>query len=124
MRHKSTLQNFLSSFALNLIASSVKSNFIDKLTCLDSIVSNGASESIASLILNHFLCIFLNCKTWFFILDYFLLYHCAHLSIIFLLQDVVPKYPPVCDVVWVDAEDPLFLLYTSGSTGKPKVFKL
>ncbi|XP_017248137.1 acetyl-coenzyme A synthetase, chloroplastic/glyoxysomal [Daucus carota subsp. sativus] len=35
-------------------------------------------------------------------------------------QDVVPKYPQVCDVVWVDAEDPLFLLYTSGSTGKPK----
>ncbi|KAL8134168.1 hypothetical protein AgCh_009288 [Apium graveolens] len=35
-------------------------------------------------------------------------------------QDVVPKYSQVCDVVWVDAEDPLFLLYTSGSTGKPK----
>lgn len=39
-------------------------------------------------------------------------------------QDVVPKYPTTCDVEWVDAEDPLFLLYTSGSTGKPKVFKL
>lgn len=25
-----------------------------------------------------------------------------------------------CDVVWVEAEDPLFLLYTSGSTGRPK----
>lgn len=25
-----------------------------------------------------------------------------------------------CPVVWVDAEDPLFILYTSGSTGKPK----
>jgi acetyl-CoA synthetase len=25
-----------------------------------------------------------------------------------------------CDPVWVDAEDPLFILYTSGSTGKPK----
>jgi len=25
-----------------------------------------------------------------------------------------------CDVEWVDAEDPLFILYTSGSTGKPK----
>ena len=25
-----------------------------------------------------------------------------------------------CEVEWVDAEDPLFLLYTSGSTGKPK----
>ncbi|KAG8385037.1 hypothetical protein BUALT_Bualt04G0181200 [Buddleja alternifolia] len=35
-------------------------------------------------------------------------------------QDVVPKYPATCDVEWVDAEDPLFLLYTSGSTGKPK----
>ncbi|XP_059286047.1 acetyl-coenzyme A synthetase, chloroplastic/glyoxysomal-like isoform X2 [Lycium ferocissimum] len=35
-------------------------------------------------------------------------------------QDVVPKYPVTCDVEWVDAEDPLFLLYTSGSTGKPK----
>ncbi|KAI3924991.1 hypothetical protein MKW92_029234, partial [Papaver armeniacum] len=35
-------------------------------------------------------------------------------------QDTVPKYPTTCDVVWVDAEDPLFLLYTSGSTGKPK----
>nr|XP_016437820.1 PREDICTED: acetyl-coenzyme A synthetase, chloroplastic/glyoxysomal-like [Nicotiana tabacum] len=35
-------------------------------------------------------------------------------------QDVVPKYPVTCEVEWVDAEDPLFLLYTSGSTGKPK----
>ncbi|GAB4847397.1 Acetyl-coenzyme A synthetase, cytoplasmic [Ancistrocladus abbreviatus] len=35
-------------------------------------------------------------------------------------QDVVTKYPTTCDVEWVDAEDPLFLLYTSGSTGKPK----
>ncbi|KAK4747707.1 hypothetical protein SAY87_014293 [Trapa incisa] len=35
-------------------------------------------------------------------------------------QDVVPKYPTMCPVEWVDAEDPLFLLYTSGSTGKPK----
>ncbi|MFH1057455.1 MAG: acetate--CoA ligase [Pseudomonadota bacterium] len=25
-----------------------------------------------------------------------------------------------CDPVWMDAEDPLFILYTSGSTGKPK----
>jgi len=25
-----------------------------------------------------------------------------------------------CPVVWLDAEDPLFILYTSGSTGKPK----
>nr|XP_017230015.1 PREDICTED: acetyl-coenzyme A synthetase, chloroplastic/glyoxysomal-like [Daucus carota subsp. sativus] len=35
-------------------------------------------------------------------------------------QDVVPKYPTMSEVEWVDAEDPLFLLYTSGSTGKPK----
>uniref|UniRef100_A0A7N1A8B3 acetate--CoA ligase n=1 Tax=Kalanchoe fedtschenkoi TaxID=63787 RepID=A0A7N1A8B3_KALFE len=35
-------------------------------------------------------------------------------------QDVVPKFPTKCEVEWVDAEDPLFLLYTSGSTGKPK----
>ncbi|KAE8655525.1 Acetyl-coenzyme A synthetase [Hibiscus syriacus] len=35
-------------------------------------------------------------------------------------EDVVPKFPTSCDVEWVDAEDPLFLLYTSGSTGKPK----
>ena len=25
-----------------------------------------------------------------------------------------------CEVEWMDAEDPLFILYTSGSTGKPK----
>ncbi|KAL7613177.1 hypothetical protein Lser_V15G07911 [Lactuca serriola] len=35
-------------------------------------------------------------------------------------QDVVPECSTKCDVEWVDAEDPLFLLYTSGSTGKPK----
>ncbi|KAF7086940.1 hypothetical protein CFC21_090182 [Triticum aestivum] len=35
-------------------------------------------------------------------------------------QDVVTNFPTKCDVEWVDAEDPLFLLYTSGSTGKPK----
>ncbi|KAF2945083.1 hypothetical protein DAI22_02g191500 [Oryza sativa Japonica Group] len=35
-------------------------------------------------------------------------------------QDVVTSFPTKCDVEWVDAEDPLFLLYTSGSTGKPK----
>ncbi|KAF2301731.1 hypothetical protein GH714_028825 [Hevea brasiliensis] len=39
-------------------------------------------------------------------------------------QDVVPKYPTICAVEWVDAEDPLFLLYTSGSTGKPKITPL
>ena len=27
---------------------------------------------------------------------------------------------PDCQVTWMDAEDPLFILYTSGSTGKPK----
>jgi acyl-coenzyme A synthetase/AMP-(fatty) acid ligase len=46
------------------------------------------------------------------------------LSILLLLQDVVPRYPTTCPVEWLDAEDPLFLLYTSGSTGKPKVFVL
>ncbi|PIA40701.1 hypothetical protein AQUCO_02400044v1 [Aquilegia coerulea] len=35
-------------------------------------------------------------------------------------QDIIPTYPTTCEVEWVDAEDPLFLLYTSGSTGKPK----
>lgn len=35
-------------------------------------------------------------------------------------QDVIPHYAVTCDIEWVDAEDPLFLLYTSGSTGKPK----
>lgn len=38
-----------------------------------------------------------------------------------VFQDVVTKFPTKCDVEWMDAEDPLFLLYTSGSTGKPKV---
>eukprot|EP00252_Welwitschia_mirabilis_P020919 TRINITY_DN5235_c0_g1_i1.p1 TRINITY_DN5235_c0_g1~~TRINITY_DN5235_c0_g1_i1.p1 ORF type:complete len:750 (-),score=111.61 TRINITY_DN5235_c0_g1_i1:208-2457(-) len=35
-------------------------------------------------------------------------------------QDTVSKFSTNCEVEWVDAEDPLFLLYTSGSTGKPK----
>jgi len=35
-------------------------------------------------------------------------------------QDTIPKYMTECEVEWLDAEDPLFLLYTSGSTGKPK----
>jgi acetyl-CoA synthetase len=35
-------------------------------------------------------------------------------------HDVIEGQPPVCDPVWVNAEQPLFLLYTSGSTGKPK----
>eukprot|EP00983_Pelagomonas_calceolata_P133111 1161933-Pelagomonas_calceolata.AAC.2 len=32
-------------------------------------------------------------------------------------QQAVPDYPALCDVEWVPAEHPLFLLYTSGSTG-------
>ena len=35
-------------------------------------------------------------------------------------QDVIPQQSAQCEVEWMDAEDPLFLLYTSGSTGKPK----
>ena len=35
-------------------------------------------------------------------------------------HEVVEKADPHCDPVWLDAEDPLFILYTSGSTGKPK----
>ncbi len=35
-------------------------------------------------------------------------------------HEVMDKAPVGCDPVWVDAEDPLFILYTSGSTGKPK----
>ncbi|GLJ49333.1 hypothetical protein SUGI_1042990 [Cryptomeria japonica] len=35
-------------------------------------------------------------------------------------QEAVSNYSTTCEVEWVDAEDPLFLLYTSGSTGKPK----
>ncbi|KAL2729449.1 acetyl-coenzyme A synthetase [Vespula squamosa] len=30
------------------------------------------------------------------------------------------KVESKCEPVWMDAEDPLFILYTSGSTGKPK----
>ena len=37
-------------------------------------------------------------------------------------EDSVAKQSSSCDVEWVDAEDPLFLLYTSGSTGQ--AFKL
>ena len=35
-------------------------------------------------------------------------------------QDQIPSQSSECEVEWMDAEDPLFLLYTSGSTGKPK----
>jgi len=32
-------------------------------------------------------------------------------------QIALPNLPALCDVEWVPAEHPLFLLYTSGSTG-------
>jgi len=35
-------------------------------------------------------------------------------------HELMEKAEPQCDPVWVDSEDPLFILYTSGSTGKPK----
>ena len=35
-------------------------------------------------------------------------------------HDAVAEASADCPVVWVDSEDPLFVLYTSGSTGKPK----
>ena len=35
-------------------------------------------------------------------------------------EEGVLTQAPTCDPVWMDAEDPLFMLYTSGSTGKPK----
>lgn len=35
-------------------------------------------------------------------------------------QDLMKLQRPYCPPVWVNSEDPLFLLYTSGSTGKPK----
>ena len=35
-------------------------------------------------------------------------------------EDLMAQADPVCEPVWMDAEDPLFILYTSGSTGKPK----
>uniref|UniRef100_A0A6A7FS68 Acetyl-coenzyme A synthetase n=2 Tax=Hirondellea gigas TaxID=1518452 RepID=A0A6A7FS68_9CRUS len=35
-------------------------------------------------------------------------------------EEAVSSASDQCPVVWVDAEDPLFILYTSGSTGKPK----
>jgi len=35
-------------------------------------------------------------------------------------HDEVKNVSSVCEPVWMDAEDPLFILYTSGSTGKPK----
>ncbi|OSX78385.1 hypothetical protein BU14_0111s0054 [Porphyra umbilicalis] len=35
-------------------------------------------------------------------------------------DDALRGHPDTCEVVWVDAEDPLFCLFTSGSTGAPK----
>ena len=35
-------------------------------------------------------------------------------------HDAMKSAPEDCEVEWMDAEDPLFMLYTSGSTGKPK----
>jgi len=35
-------------------------------------------------------------------------------------DEAVANESAECEPVWVDAEDPLFILYTSGSTGKPK----
>ncbi len=35
-------------------------------------------------------------------------------------HELMEKADDKCDPVWVEAEDPLFILYTSGSTGKPK----
>jgi len=38
----------------------------------------------------------------------------------FWWHDLMADASADCDVEWMDAEDPLFILYTSGSTGKPK----
>lgn len=35
-------------------------------------------------------------------------------------HDALSKASDQCEPVWVDAEDPLFIIYSSGSTGKPK----
>jgi len=35
-------------------------------------------------------------------------------------HDAMKEASEECEVKWVDAEDPLFMLYTSGSTGRPK----
>ena len=35
-------------------------------------------------------------------------------------HDAIKGMSDQCEVEWMDAEDPLFILYTSGSTGKPK----
>jgi len=38
----------------------------------------------------------------------------------FWMHQETENLSPQCDPVWMNAEDPLFILYTSGSTGKPK----
>jgi acetyl-CoA synthetase len=35
-------------------------------------------------------------------------------------HELINQFPNTCEVEWVNAQDPLFILYTSGSTGKPK----
>ena len=35
-------------------------------------------------------------------------------------HDAMKEASEECEVEWMDAEDPLFMLYTSGSTGRPK----
>ena len=35
-------------------------------------------------------------------------------------HELIDDISNICEPVWVNAEDPLFILYTSGSTGKPK----
>ncbi|MDJ0838622.1 MAG: acetate--CoA ligase [Acidobacteriota bacterium] len=36
------------------------------------------------------------------------------------LEEAMDTQRSVCPAVWMDSEDPLYILYTSGSTGKPK----
>lgn len=38
----------------------------------------------------------------------------------FWWHDLMKEAADTCEVEWMDAEDPLFMLYTSGSTGTPK----
>jgi acetyl-CoA synthetase len=38
----------------------------------------------------------------------------------FWWHELMAKVSAECEPVWLDSEDPLFILYTSGSTGKPK----
>jgi long-subunit acyl-CoA synthetase (AMP-forming) len=45
----------------------------------------------------------------------------THTHLITLCWQALPEHPALCDVEWVPAEHPLFLLYTSGSTGERAV---